>query len=496
VISGADRADTLDPVRPADHETPRLPGYSHVSWLGSGGFADVYRAKREHLGRWVAIKVFKVTLSDKDAAEQFRAECDAVIRLDREPDVLVVHDAGILDDDRPFIVSELCDGSLQQLITQRGTLRPDDVATIGRRIATALEAAHFARVLHGDVTPHNILVRPSGAPVLADFGLAVLRDHRGNTAAGFNPAHAAPETVRHEGVLDERSDVYGLGSTLHTALTGRPPFPLRRGEPEAARLQRILQDPPPRAEDVPDGLADLVLAMLAKEPAKRPSVGEVASALARGAGLTYDVSARAGAGTSAPAGPRYAPPPGVPPASQAATRARAATPPQAPAKQEAAVPDPAPPPVPVSDGRTDDLATDRVTPAPRRRRAVLIGALVLVLAVVGTGAVLWLRTGTPTLPEVPAGAGPATIDLAPPQDAGTSVTLHWSADRTLDFAVIVAAGDAPASTKLVNRVTTYTVPVQPGVQYCFLVQGTDGRGQVVESKAAAIRGAICRFDPS
>ncbi|MDQ4118829.1 MAG: serine/threonine protein kinase, partial [Actinomycetota bacterium] len=202
-------------------EVPDLPGLTDLSLLGRGGLADVYLARQQHLERWVAAKVFRVTLADDQAAERFRAECRAIGRLDQYPHVLTVYDAGVLGDGRPYLVSERCDGSLHDLVGMRGPLPADRVAALGSTIGRALRFAHSAGVLHGDVTPQNLLLRTSGAPVLADFGLAVLRDHA-PTAAGFTLLHAAPEALRSGTVIDERVDVYGLGSTLYTVLTGTP----------------------------------------------------------------------------------------------------------------------------------------------------------------------------------------------------------------------------------------------------------------------------------
>ncbi|MDN5859905.1 MAG: serine/threonine protein kinase, partial [Pseudonocardia sp.] len=253
---------------------PQLPGLTDLSPLGRGGFADVYLARQEHLGRFVAAKVFRVTLADRSAGDQFRAECQAIGRLDRHPNIITVHDANVLPDGRPYILMEQCDSSMQQLLARRGSLPAEEVAAYGATVARALQFAHGSAVLHGDVTPQNILLRATGAPVLADFGLAVLRDYQGNVASGFTMAHAAPETVRYDGAIDERTDVYGLGSTLYTALAGAPPFPQRPGEPDAARANRILGDTPPRPQG-PEWLTDLVLAMLAKDPADRPSLTAV-----------------------------------------------------------------------------------------------------------------------------------------------------------------------------------------------------------------------------
>ncbi len=259
-------------------EVPALPGLADLSLLGRGGLADVYLARQQHLERWVAAKVFRVTLADDQAAERFRAECRAIGRLDQYPHVLTVYDAGVLGDGRPYLISERCDGSLHDLVGMRGPLPQDRVAALGSTIGRALRFAHSAGVLHGDVTPQNLLLRTSGAPVLADFGLAVLRDHA-PTAAGFTLLHAAPEALRSGAVIDERADVYGLGSTLYTVLTGTPPFPQLPGEDGAAYRARAREEPAPRPDGVTDQMAGLLTAMLATDPAYRPSTDEVITAL-------------------------------------------------------------------------------------------------------------------------------------------------------------------------------------------------------------------------
>jgi eukaryotic-like serine/threonine-protein kinase len=264
-------------------ETPSLSGFTDVSLIGSGGFADVYRARQAHLGRWAALKVFRVALRGLEATNQFRAECQAVSRVD-DLNVIRVYDAGVLPDGRPYLVTELCDNSLQELVVRHGgALLVPEAAELGYRIATALLAAHSAQVIHGDVTPRNVLIRPSGAPVLADFGLAVLRDYRGNTAGGFSPAYAAPETLRHGGTIDARTDVYGLGATLYAMVTGRAPFTLRWGETEAERNRRVLEEPVfwPPGVSISDRFHGLVSVVLAKSPAGRPALSVVADELAQ-----------------------------------------------------------------------------------------------------------------------------------------------------------------------------------------------------------------------
>ncbi|MET0191559.1 MAG: serine/threonine-protein kinase, partial [Pseudonocardia sediminis] len=257
---------------------PELPGLADLSPLGQGGLADVYLARQIHLERWVAAKVFRVSLDDEQAADRFRAECRALGRLDQYPNIITVYDAGVLADGRPYLISERCDGSLADLVSVRGPLPADRVADLGLTLARALHYAHAAGVLHGDVTPQNVLLRSSGAPVLADFGLAVLRDHRTATAAGFTQAHAAPETLGDTRVIDERSDVYGLGSTLYAALTGQAPFPREPGEDDPEHVDRIRTEPVTEPAG-PPALTGLIVAMLAKDPARRPGTDEITDRL-------------------------------------------------------------------------------------------------------------------------------------------------------------------------------------------------------------------------
>ena len=129
-------------------------------------------------------------------------------------------------------------------------------------VGRALLHAHDAGVRHGDLTPEGVLLRDGAVPVLAGFELAVLCDYR--DAGEPTPAHAAPETVRADGAVDERTDVYGLGSILSTALAGAAPFPTRRGEQEqmAARLRVAKGDV---CVDARNKLASML------EPGKRPT---------------------------------------------------------------------------------------------------------------------------------------------------------------------------------------------------------------------------------
>jgi eukaryotic-like serine/threonine-protein kinase len=465
-------------------ETPTLSGLVDVSPIGAGGFADVYRARQAHLGRWVALKVFRVALHDSAVTNQFRAECQAVSRLDDQLHVIRVFDAGLLPDGRPYLVTELCDSSLQQLVVRRGgALLEPEAAELGYRVAIALLAAHAAQVIHGDVTPQNVLIRPSGAPVLADFGLAVLRDYRGNTATGFNPAYAAPETLSRDGRIDERTDVYGLGATLFAMLTGRPPFALRWDESDAERNRRVLEEPVswPPGVSVSDRFHGLVSGMLAKEPAERPELSIVADELAQLGG--------------------------DPTQSHSSPAADAEPPDDADVGSEktVAIPDAAlarSPTVPVI--RSEDpgaasqepaLGPQRAAPAATRPRwlpRLLAGATVtLILASGVLIATAAASKTTSDAPPVTSSSGSPVISLAPPEPVGAlATTLSWSGTPGLAYTLVVTRqGDEPRD-EHAGDATSLTVATEPTAAYCFQVRGTDGR-QVVESNVQRLRDAMC-----
>lgn len=368
---------------------PELPGLADLSPLGQGGLADVYLARQVHLERWVAAKVFRVSLDDEQAADRFRAECRALGRLDQYPNIITVYDAGVLADGRPYLISERCDGSLADLVAVRGPLSPDRVGELGLTLARALRYAHSAGVLHGDVTPQNVLLRASGAPVLADFGLAVLRENATATAAGFTQAHAAPETLGDTRAIDERSDVYGLGSTLHAALTGQAPFPREPGEDDPEHVDRIRTEPVPEPAG-PPALTGLVVAMLAKDPARRPGTDEITDRLGSLADGVATQAMRLPGGPAAAWGD-----PG-----DAVTRAAG----------------------PVERTRLQEgpRRTPAAVPGPRRRRrGVVLGTLAALLVLAGGAAAFWQASrpapaAAPTAPTTtPARPVPAPVTSAP-----------------------------------------------------------------------------------
>jgi serine/threonine-protein kinase len=245
----------------------------HVA--GHGGMATVFVAYDTKLDRKVAIKLLA---RRRDASgvlqKRFEREARAEARI-VHPNVVSVHDYGVNDDGRPYIVMDYVEGeSLAELIA--GTpLSSERVAGIGFGLARALAAAHALGIFHRDVKPANVIIDGQGIPHLMDFGLArELHDEDpGMTAPGIlvgTAQYVAPEQARY-GTASSAADLYSLGAVLYHALTGEPPFAggnaldvaLRRFEEDPAELRVLL----PAADSE---LTELIHALLARDPVDRP----------------------------------------------------------------------------------------------------------------------------------------------------------------------------------------------------------------------------------
>lgn len=249
---------------------PRIPGYAVQRLLGVGGSADVFLYEQERPHRQVAVKVL---LGGVDVAtrEAFGREADLTARLSHHPSIVTVYQAGVADDGRPFLVMEFCSrpGLGQRYRSERFDV--PEVLQLGVRLASAVETAHRAGIVHRDIKPGNVLTNDFGRPVLSDFGIAAYLD-AGSRAVGMSIPWAAPELLAAEPRGDERSDVYSLAATLFSALAGRSPFERPGGGNEAAdlvgRIERGIPVPPAR-DDLPDRLRTVLARAIARDPQHR-----------------------------------------------------------------------------------------------------------------------------------------------------------------------------------------------------------------------------------
>jgi serine/threonine protein kinase len=224
--------------------------------LGRGPVAEVYAVDGN------AVKVFPGRFDRRTLAtiERERAKL-------AEVPAVRVHGVE-LHKGRHALRMELCVDSLASRVRRDGPLPSEEVAVLCGSLSNALSVAHGLGVLHGGVSPLNVLFRESGEAVLADFGVAQRQAFRRDPLYGIE--WVSPETLR-TGEVDAKTDLYGLGAVLHFALTGESPHPSRIGETTGERILRVLGDPVPAVSrpDVPIGLSTAIGRLLAPDPAKR-----------------------------------------------------------------------------------------------------------------------------------------------------------------------------------------------------------------------------------
>jgi serine/threonine protein kinase/tetratricopeptide (TPR) repeat protein len=253
----------------------RLGTYRLQSRIGGGAMGEVYLAHDEKLNRHVAVKLIATRLAlDPNRLRRFRQEAEAASSLNH-PNIVVVHDFGEVDG-RPFIVTELVEGTTLRERLKQGPLAITGAIDIALQLTGALVAAHARGLVHRDIKPENVMLRPDGLVKVLDFGLAKLMrseqtDGQASTrvtqpgqAAG-TPSYMSPEQARAE-LVDARTDVFSVGAVLYELITGRMAF---SGESPAVVFAGILGRTPAAPTvinpSVPPALERLIVKALEKD---------------------------------------------------------------------------------------------------------------------------------------------------------------------------------------------------------------------------------------
>ena len=240
--------------------------YEIIEKIGTGGMADVYRAKDHRLNRFVAVKILKNEYSeDAKFVTKFRQEAQAIACLSH-PNIVGVYDVG-QELDMHYIVMEFVDGiTLKKYIERKGKLSVREAVGISLQIANGLEAAHANHIIHRDIKPQNILISKDGTAKVSDFGIAKAASSNTITANAMGSVHyISPEQAR-GGFSDEKSDIYSLGVSMYEMLSGTLPF---TGESAVAiALAHIQEDATPLAAidaTIPHGLSNIVAKCMQKK---------------------------------------------------------------------------------------------------------------------------------------------------------------------------------------------------------------------------------------
>jgi serine/threonine-protein kinase len=260
--------------------------YELLERIGSGGMAEVWRARDPRLGREVAVKILAGPVTD-DASLYRRIEREArALAAINHPNIVSVYDAGETEDAngdvRPFIVMELVEGTdLHRYLADHGPLELAEARTLMLGVLAGIERAHTSGVVHGDLKPANVFVGAQG-PKVGDFGVARIMDREtGTTTVAATPTFAAPEVLRGERPTPS-SDVYSAACLAFQMLTGHAPY----GGSTGWEIARKHQDAPvPRVRelrsDVPAAWDDTLRRAMDKDPRRRfASASDMARALA------------------------------------------------------------------------------------------------------------------------------------------------------------------------------------------------------------------------
>jgi serine/threonine protein kinase len=269
-------------------EHPHIHGLSEWRPLARGSRSVVWAARQLPLDRLVAVKVYQRGL---DAGRRSFLREAAAARLSDHPGIVTMHDAGVLPDERPYLIMDLCSGgSVSKWLKPENRPSQEQVRQVGVRIADALATVHACGVLHRDVKPANILIDSFGNPGLADFGLAAVAGAETTAADSvcMTPAYAPPESFGMQPAT-ESGDVFSLAATLYALLSGRPPRSVGAAPVSLEQTIEVTKRPIGpipgvnrylRIPGVSQHLMDVLMTALSDDPVDRPTAAKFRDELA------------------------------------------------------------------------------------------------------------------------------------------------------------------------------------------------------------------------
>lgn len=245
--------------------------YEILELIGTGGMANVYKARCHRLNRLVAIKILKDDMAaDADFRRRFETESQAVAMLSH-PNIMAIYDVSRTGDVE-YIVMELLDGiTLKQYIQRKGALNWKEALHFTTQICKALSHAHSRGIIHRDIKPHNIMILRDGSVKVADFGIARLTSTQSTlTQEALGSVHyISPEQAKGSHI-DARSDIYSVGVVLYEMLTNRLPY--EGDSPVAVAIQHINSVPLMPREinpSIPEALEAITMKAMAADMEKR-----------------------------------------------------------------------------------------------------------------------------------------------------------------------------------------------------------------------------------
>ena len=256
----------------------RIGRYVIERILGQGAMGLVYLGRDPSLDRPVAIKTVKDLDLEPEKKQRFldrfKNEARAAARLSNAS-IVQVYDVGEDKELGAYLVLEYVRGSsLKQILREKGPLLPARLCEVARDLASGIDVAHAAGIIHRDIKPDNVLVGEDGRAKLADFGVARVPDAALTKEGQFlgTPCYAAPETLS-SGKYSPQSDLFSFAVVLYELATGERAFP---GDDAIAVAHQVIHDEPPlpsevaRGPKIPAGVDDVLVVALDKDPSKRP----------------------------------------------------------------------------------------------------------------------------------------------------------------------------------------------------------------------------------